>query len=174
MRLTFGLCVALAGAMALPTTPLIAAPVTETENGATGSTGAAVPRFASLAADDVALRRGPGFDYPILWKYARRGLPVKIIREFGEWRRVSDMDGIEGWMHTKMLSSQRSAIVIGTTRVMFQQPDTGSKPQWRAQVGVTGRIMICQEAWCQLNIDGKTGYIMRTHIWGTETNENFN
>ncbi len=151
-----------------------AAPVSIAETTAPVAAAAGVPRYASLAANDVALRKGPGTDYPILWKYKREGLPIKIIREFGEWRRVVDMDGIEGWMHMKMLSKQRSAIVIGTTRVLFNQPDAASRPLWRAQVGVTGKITICEEAWCQLNIDGKTGYIMRTHIWGTETNENFN
>jgi SH3-like domain-containing protein len=174
MRLALGL---LAAVLAFAT-PIgdatIAAPVTSGDTTTAGGSGLSLPRYASLSADDVALRRGPGFDYPILWKYARRGLPVKIIREFGEWRRVSDMDGIEGWMHAKMLSNQRGAIIIGTTRVLFQDPDPTSRPVWRAQVGVTGRIVVCEEAWCQMNIDGKTGYVLRTHIWGTESSETIN
>src|ERR1044072_2296600 len=41
-----------------------------------------LPRFASLDSDKVRMRAGPGSDYPILWEYHRKGLPVEIIEEF--------------------------------------------------------------------------------------------
>lgn len=133
-----------------------------------------LPRYASLSASEVNFRKGPGEQYPINWIYRREGWPVKVVREFGDWRRVIDMDGYEGWVKENLLSSQRTGVIIGATRLLFANPDTQSKPLWRAQDGVVGKIVVCEDAWCQINVEGKTGYILRVNMWGTEKGENFN
>lgn len=74
-------------------------------------TGLPLPRFASLRADKVYFRRGPGQRYPIEWVYHRRGLPVKIEREFDVWRLVEDSDGIKAWVHQATLVGQRTFVV---------------------------------------------------------------
>jgi SH3-like domain-containing protein len=167
--------VALAAGIASSAT---AAPMGATENsddtGLGPSSGLKLPRYAALAASEVNFRKGPGEQYPINWVYRREGLPVRIVREFGDWRRVVDPDGYEGWVKEKLLTGQRTGMVLGTTRLLFENPDTQSKPLWRVQAGVTGKIVICEDAWCQMNIEGKTGYILRVHLWGTEKDENFN
>lgn len=73
-----------------------------------------LPRFASLRADRVYMRRGPGERYPIDWVYHRRGLPVKIEREFGVWRLVEDPDGQKGWVHQVTLHGSRAFLIPGT------------------------------------------------------------
>ena len=52
-----------------------------------------LPRFVSLKSAEVNLRTGPGTRYPIEWVYKRRALPVEIIAEFDNWRRVRDWEG---------------------------------------------------------------------------------
>ncbi len=82
----------------------------------TGSnTGLPLPRFASLRADAVNLRGGPGTRYPIQWVYKRRDLPVKIEREFDVWRLVEDPDGVKGWVHQATLVGSRSFVILGGT-----------------------------------------------------------
>src|SRR6185295_13515380 len=71
-----------------------------------------LPRFASLDSSEANLRAGPGKDYPILWVYQRRGLPVEIIQEFDTWRRIRDRDGTVGWVQQNLLSGKRSALII--------------------------------------------------------------
>ena len=66
-----------------------------------------LPRFASLDSNEVNLRAGPGTDYPILWVYQRKGLPVEIIQEFDTWRRIRDRDGTVGWVQQNQLSGKR-------------------------------------------------------------------
>ena len=39
-------------------------------------TGAPLPRFAALRADEVNLRAGPGTEYPVEWVFLRRALPI--------------------------------------------------------------------------------------------------
>ncbi|MUG04533.1 hypothetical protein GM556_03075 [Bombella sp. ESL0378] len=74
-----------------------------------------LPRFASMRADRVYMRRGPGERYPIDWVYHRRGYPVKIEREFGVWRLVEDSDGQKGWVHQVTLHSSRSFLIPGSS-----------------------------------------------------------
>ncbi|QDH13951.1 hypothetical protein E3E12_06885 [Formicincola oecophyllae] len=88
------------------------APLPKPMVGAT--TGRPLPRFASLRADRVFLRRGPGERYPVDWVFHRRGLPVEIEREFGVWRLVEDPEGTKGWVHQVTLRGVRTAIVTGT------------------------------------------------------------
>lgn len=73
-----------------------------------------LPRYASMRADRVYMRRGPGERYPIDWVYHRRGYPVLIEREFGVWRLVEDQDGQKGWVHQVTLHGSRSFIIPGS------------------------------------------------------------
>ncbi len=57
-----------------------------------------LPRFASLKQKKTNVRVGPGTQYPIRWIYQQRGLPVEIIAEFANWRRVRGSDGSDGWV----------------------------------------------------------------------------
>ena len=47
----------------------------------TAASGLQVPRFVTLASDEVNMRTGPGLQYPITWVLVRESLPVEIIRE---------------------------------------------------------------------------------------------
>ena len=55
--------------------------------------GLKVPRFVSLDADKVNLRTGPGQRYPIDWVLTRRDMPVEVIAQFENWRRIREWTG---------------------------------------------------------------------------------
>ncbi len=76
-------------------------------------TGLRVPRFVSMNSAKVNVRAGPGTRYPIKWVFQRKSLPVQIVAESDTWRKIRDFEGIEGWVHQRMLSGRRHAIVIG-------------------------------------------------------------
>jgi SH3-like domain-containing protein len=136
----------------------------------TGSeTGFPLPRFASLKADVVNLRRGPGQRYPIDWVYHRVHLPVLIIREFDVWRQVRTPDHQQGWVHASLLSGHRSFFVTGHGTVMRASPDVHAHRVAYLKVGVVGRILSCSASsnWCHCNADGYEGYIPRADFWGT-------
>ena len=61
-----------------------------------GPSGYPIPRFVSLKAEKVNVRRGPSSDHPVAWVFQRKGLPVEIVAEFENWRRIRDSDGEEG------------------------------------------------------------------------------
>ena len=65
---------------------------------AKGPSGLPLPRFVTLKSKRVNLRIGPSADYAVSWLYLKQGLPVEIIQEYDNWRRVRDADGTEGWV----------------------------------------------------------------------------
>ena len=52
--------------------------------------GFCVPRYLSLKRGEVMGRGGPGKDYPALWVYRVQGLPVQVVAETTDWRRICD------------------------------------------------------------------------------------
>ena len=136
-----------------------------------GLSGLKVPRFVSLAAGEVNMRSGPGDQYPVSWVYHRHGMPVEVVREYGIWRQVRDPQGGIGWVNKGLLSGDRTAYVAGQVRTLYAKSDLGSRPVWRAEPGVVGKILLCEGQWCRVSVAGKSGYILRAHIWGTYPNE---
>ncbi len=146
---------------------LLAVPAHATPEPPTGRSNLPIPRFGSLRAGDSNMRSGPGEQYPAIFHYARKGLPVEVIREWGPWRLVKDPDGDSGWMDQAMVATERTAYVTRATRTLFAQPDVAAKPLWHVEPGVVGKIIFCAGAWCRISVDGQSGYIPRDQLWGT-------
>jgi len=136
-------------------------------------TGLPLPRFVSLRSDEVNMRTGPGRRYPVEWVYRRQGLPVEVIAEFDTWRRVRDWQGIDGWMHSSVLSGERHVVVTGGIRILRAKDDADSPPVARAEVSVIAKLLECPEdtAWCRVEIDGVRGWLRRDEFWGVYEDE---
>ena len=50
--------------------------------------GQEVPRFVSLKFDVANGRSGPSRSHPVAWRYVRAGLPMEVVAETPDWRRV--------------------------------------------------------------------------------------
>ena len=127
-----------------------------------------LPRFVSLRADEVKMRTGPGVQYPVEWVFHRQRLPVEIIAEYQNWRKVRDWQGTQGWMHQSLLSAKRTFIVTGAVRAIREAPAPDSKPVARAEAGVVGRLVECPEDgnWCRVAVEGHEGWLRRVDFWG--------
>jgi SH3-like domain-containing protein len=77
--------------------------------------GLPVPRFVSLKFDKVNARAGPGDDHRLLWVYRVRGLPLQVVAETSEWRRVCDPDGQLAWVHKRTTDGRRMTINTAST-----------------------------------------------------------
>ena len=130
------------------------------------STGLPVPRFVSLGADEVHLRFGPGREYPIRWVLARKGLPVEIIAEFDTWRKVKLPDGDEGWIHSSLLSSRRTVMIKDQIAALHRTPSDDARVVLRAEPGVVGELLDCDQDWCRIDIQGRRGWLRRAALWG--------
>ncbi|XUU60079.1 SH3 domain-containing protein [Erythrobacter sp. HA6-11] len=125
------------------------------------------PYWASLRVSEVNMRVGPSMDYRIDWVYKREGLPVRVLRVMEGWRLVQDPDGAQGWVSQRMLTRSRGALVIGEgVAPMHERPDENSTLRWNLEPGVVGKLGDCQQNWCELNVDGRTGFIKASRLFG--------
>ena len=86
------------------------------------------PYWASIASGQAMTRTGPGKNYPGVWLYQRRDLPVRVVKKYDTWRLIQDPDGAQGWMLVTVLSDTRSAIVKpGEPRAIRNAPNDGAK-----------------------------------------------
>ena len=136
------------------------------------SAGAAdLPRFASLRADEVNLRTGPGTRYPVDWVLVRRHMPVEIIDEFENWRQVRDISGTVGWVHRSMLSGRRTMVVMGGQQRLHRGPSKDSEVIALVDDKVIGRLLNCTDTWCRIEVAGMRGWIRRNRLWGIRRGE---
>ncbi|MBK5264534.1 MAG: hypothetical protein JJE34_04760 [Alphaproteobacteria bacterium] len=124
------------------------------------------PYWASLSKDEARMRTGPSTDYPANWIYRRRDLPVRVIELYSHWRKVEDPDGVQGWMHVRLLSDQPTAIVKDGVQMLREAPQADASVLFRAESGVVGRISDCDKGWCLIDVHGQKGFIQAAHIWG--------
>ncbi|MEJ7927922.1 SH3 domain-containing protein [Sphingobium sp. AN641] len=125
-----------------------------------------VPYWASISEGEARMRVGPSLDYPSSWVYRRRDLPVKVVQVLGLWRKVEDSTGTQGWMHVRLLSDTRTAIVIAPLAPMRESADDGARALFRAQAGVVGRLSACSNGWCTLDVRGQHGFVRADQLWG--------
>jgi SH3-like domain-containing protein len=134
---------------------------------ATSAQDRETPYWASIRADEVNMRVGPSENYPIDWVYKRRNLPVKVVRLMQGWRLVRDPDGAEGWIVARLLSPDRSAMVIGQGLApMHDGPGAATALRWNAEPGVVGMLGNCENGWCAFDVDGRKGWIEARRLWG--------
>jgi SH3-like domain-containing protein len=130
------------------------------------------PYWASIASGQALTHTGPGKNYPNVWLYQRRDLPVRVIKKYDTWRLIQDPDGAQGWMLVTLLSDRRTAIVRpGEPRALRAKPDDGSPVRYTAEAGVVGRIDKCATGWCRFAIGKREGYIHTADLWGVGENE---
>jgi SH3-like domain-containing protein len=127
------------------------------------------PYWASLNAEEARMRTGPSTDFPVKWVYKRKYLPLKVITVHSVWRKVQDPDGDQGWVHVRLLSPNRTAVVIGAGNgALREAPEPTARIAWRVEPGVVGRIDDCQGGYCRFDNAGRSGYIEADQLYGDE------
>lgn len=132
-----------------------------------------LPRYVSLRSGKVNMRRGPGLDYRIDWVFQRPGLPVRIVDEYGHWRRVLDSDDTAGWVYHALLTSRRMALVVEPQVSFRAEPDEAADPMAHAEQGVVAELLQCQRDWCRVEAGGAEGWVKKAAIWGVDPEEEF-
>lgn len=129
--------------------------------------GFPVPRYLSLKFDKVNARAGPGDDHQVLWVYRARGLPVQIIAETREWRRICDPEGGVAWVHRRVIEGKQTVMTLGPEPVALRR-----RPRAEAQITayVNPRSIAsldkCEKGWCRLSLEGVRGWTPETVLWG--------
>jgi len=130
------------------------------------------PYWASIASGQAMTHTGPGRNYPNVWLYQRRDLPVRVIKKYDNWRLIEDLDGAKGWMLVTFLADRRTAVIKpGEPRPIRVGPDENARIAYSAEQGVVGRISKCSSGWCRIDIGNHRGYVRTADIWGVSEGE---
>jgi SH3-like domain-containing protein len=129
--------------------------------------GFCIPRYLSLKRGEVFGRRGPGKDYPTVFIYHARGLPVQVVDETTDWRRICDPDGGAVWVSSAMVEGRRTVMAMTPAAVSLRRDPSDNAPanaylRPRSIAGL-GR---CTGAWCEISVDGARGWIKSSEAWG--------
>lgn len=147
------------------------------QTGRTGPSGLPLPRFVSLKSDKVNVRVGPSRDHDIAWTFVKEGLPVEIIQEFDNWRRIRDHDGADGWIFHKLLSGRRTGLVdptreSGVVSVYKDGSKSSGLVAW-LEPKVVVNVSKCDGTWCRIDVEDVTGWMSQAEIFGVYPNEKF-
>lgn len=129
--------------------------------------GLPVPRYVSLRFQTVNARGGPGDDYKLVWVYRTKGLPLQVVAETPDWRKVCDPDGGVAWVHKRTLDSKRSVMRLTATDLVMRKRPTEEAP--RAAILMARRLAEldkCAEGWCKVAANGAAGWIRASEVWG--------
>ncbi len=131
--------------------------------------GQPVPRWLSLKSDEVRARFGPGLDYRILWEYRVSGLPVQVVAETAEWRKICDPEGGVAWVHRSVVSSRRSAFNASDAEVPIRAAPSATAPL-RARLSPHALVALedCEHGWCEVRVRRMRGFVRQQDVFGAQ------
>ena len=137
--------------------------------------GLPMPRFVSLKPDRVNVRVGPTRDQSVAFVFQKAGVPVEVVAEFENWRRIRDSEGAEGWVMQSMLSGKRTALIAPWSKEkpmpLYGHAYSDASPVALLESGVMVSIKSCSNEWCRIQGQGFDGWIEQNRLWGAYPGE---
>ena len=121
--------------------------------------------FLSLKKEKVYVRYGPGKNYPIKYIYRKKFLPIKVIDQKDNFRRIIDHKQNSGWIHRIMLRKLNSLIIL-EEKIVFKKNSKFSKPLVKLEKGRLVIIKKCLPNWCRIETGNYLGWIETKNVWG--------
>lgn len=131
--------------------------------------GMPVPRYVSLKFDEVNARSAPGDDSRLLWVYRAKGLPVQVVAETLEWRRICDPEHGLAWVHRRTTDGKRMVMRLQPQPLALHAQ---ANPKSRVTASLASRALAeldrCdKEGWCKLKAGHASGWTPAAEVWGT-------
>jgi SH3-like domain-containing protein len=142
---------------------------------ATGASGLPLPRFVSLKPARANVRIGPSRQHAVAWTFNQSGLPVEIVAEFENWRRIRDSQGNEGWIYHALLSGERTSLYApwqkGRPGVLHTRPDETASIAAHVENRAVLKVRSCDGTWCQVSAGRADGFVNQSRLWGVYPGE---
>lgn len=131
--------------------------------------GLPVPRWVSLKSGKINARNGPGEDHRILWTYRTSGLPVQVVAETRQWRRVCDPRGGLAWVNVGTTSGRRMVLRTKASPLPLRRQPEAAAPV-AAYLGARSLAGLdrCKGGWCKVKAGRASGWAPAGELWGTD------
>ncbi|QUS55838.1 aspartyl-trna synthetase [Pseudovibrio brasiliensis] len=152
----------------------------QAQSAGSGVSGLPVPRFVSLKSDRVNVRNGPSRKHDIGWTFVRTRLPVEVVQEYEDWRRIRDWEGKEGWVFKTLLTGYRSALVtpwlVNTveTTPLRKRPGPNEEIVAFLEPLVLAGVVECTDGYCRISGKEFEGWVDQSRLFGVYKNETIN
>lgn len=125
----------------------------------------ALAEYVSVQREKVNIRSGPGTNHEVLWEVFR-GFPLQVLERRGEWARIVDFEGDQGWIYTPLISRDKRQIVRVNTANMRVGPGTNYEVMATVRYGVVFEPLERRREWIKVqHTDGTTGWINDQLLW---------
>ncbi len=133
-------------------------------------TTAPQPRYVILKSAPVNARGGPGEDYKALWTFQAKGVPLQVVEESDDWRRVCDPEGGLGWVRGRTLDGTRRRVmrIADSDLAMRRGPSPEAKVTAMLAARATAQLLGCKGGWCRISVDHASGWVRADDVWGTD------
>ncbi len=127
-----------------------------------------MPRWVSLKFGQVNARSGPGDDYPTVWVYNSKGLPVQVVEETREWRKICDPDGQSAWVHRRTIDGARTVFRAKPVALpLATDPDAKAAVRAYLAPRSIAALDTCEGGWCRVKANGIKAWAPEMELWGT-------
>ena len=121
----------------------------------------------SISSDTINLRSGPGTNYDIMATIeGAKYYPLKVIGKEGQWYKVSDVEGYQGWIFSELVSETKTVITISDTCNIRKGPGTEHPITMIAEKGASFMVLDTQKDWYHIqDSEGDKGWIYKSLVW---------
>lgn len=130
-----------------------------------------LPRYVSLKGSEGNARRGPSLSHRIDWVFKQAGMPLRVVAEYGHWRRVEDREGAGGWVYYALLSGVRTVEVVEDMAPLYTRASDKGDVVARAEAGAVLKLGECEASWCAVSGGGASGWMPKSALWGVDPDE---
>lgn len=128
--------------------------------------GLPVPRYVVLKFGEVNARAGPGDDHRLMWVYKAKGLPVQVIAETREWRRICDPRGGLAWVHSRTVDGKRNVLGGSPPATIQSRARADSRVVAYLRPDALAALDRCKDGWCKIKVAKVSGWVRAGSVWG--------
>ena len=123
-------------------------------------------QMVSINREDSNMRAGPGTQFKALWRLIR-GYPLRVTGRRGQWFKVRDFEGDEGWVFRPLAGQTPHHIVKARGAHLRARPSTRSRVLGQLSYGDVLRTLAKRAGWVKVRHGGgAVGWVARDLVWG--------
>lgn len=130
------------------------------------ATAHAAGDMVSVAGSTVNMRDAPGQKSNVLWELGRH-YPLQVTQRRGNWLKVKDFEGDEGWVARSLTGRQPHHVVKSKRLNVRSGPGTQYKLLGQAEYGDLLKTLEKRAKWVHVQREsGEKGWVSRNLVWG--------
>lgn len=119
----------------------------------------------SVRTDTANIRSGPSLKEQTLWQ-VEKFYPLVVVEKKGEWRRVKDFEGDQGWIHSSMLDTSATVIVKSDQCNLRSGPGKQYDIAFTVEKGIPFKVVQTKGDWLEVqHADGDRGWLFKSLVW---------